>query len=134
MTEYAREGAPQARVGMGIEGNAVRADHRARMGHRALNVLLVHHEIDRACGLQSIGCFLHGATHFLGDLFQVTAAHARDLVGPGYQHLVGTIQHVGAQDGRAGDIGIDVEGDLLMLHRFGELWQRLDHAAEVGAA
>ena len=119
---------------MGVERDAVRADHGAGMGHRGLHVLLVHHEVDGAGRLDAVGGFLHRAAHLVGDLLEVATAQARHLVGPGDQHLVGALQHVGAQDRRAGDVGVNVEGNLLLLHRFVEVRQRLLHAAEVGAA
>jgi hypothetical protein len=57
----------------------------------------------------------------LGDVREIATAQAGHLVGPGDEHLVGALQHVGAQDRRAGDVGIDVESDLLPLHRLVEL-------------
>ena len=60
VAEHARERAPQARVRLLADGNAVGADHGLVEGEDALHVVLVHQEIDRAAGLHAARRFAVG--------------------------------------------------------------------------
>ena len=134
VAKHARKGAPQARVRVRIEWQAIGADHRGRMRQRRLHIRFMHGEVDRAGGLKPVGGFIHRHAPFGGDVAQVAPGHALDGVRPGDQDFLGKVDAVAHQHGRAGDIGIDVEGDVLLFAGCVDFRQGFAHPPEVVAS
>ncbi len=134
MAEDARERAPEARMRVAVVRQPVRSDHRRREGEDALHIGLVHHEIDRAGGLQPLGRLDEPDTPFGGDLGELAPGAVGPRLRPGDQHLQRILDALDPKHGRRGDIGVDVEPDLLPRHRRLDLRQGLAGAAEIGDA
>ena len=73
VAEHAREGAPEARVGIGVVRQSVAADHREVVLHDPLHVLFVHLEEDGAGGEEFLGGFFRGGVPLLGDVVEHAA-------------------------------------------------------------
>ena len=118
----------------GVVRQPVGADHRMRIFHDPLHIFLGHGEIDRAGGQQLAGGFGLAQPHLGGDVGQVTPGMFGMRHRPGDQHAACPRHAVRAQHGGAGDIGVDVEADALLLHRRVDQRQGLDRAAMIVGA
>ena len=113
VAEHARERAPQARVRLRPDGDAVRADHRVVEGEDAPHVGLVHQEVDRAAGLQAARRLVLVDAPLARDLVEVAAGVLGMRLARRDQHAAVEHAAVGADHGRAGVVRIAVERDAL---------------------
>ena len=71
MSKHPREGAPQARMRMGIMRQAVGADHGALVAEDAPHVVFIHGKIHRTGRLQALSRLQQGQIPLRGDFSQV---------------------------------------------------------------
>ncbi|MNT01170.1 hypothetical protein D3C72_1356240 [compost metagenome] len=116
----------------GADGDAVGADHGFVEGKDALDIVLVHLEVDRGARLQAARGFVLGHAPFPGDVVEIAARAFGVRFAGGDQHPAVEHAAVGADHGGAGRVRVAVERHALVLHGLADKGQGYLALAKIG--
>jgi len=111
MPQDPRECAPQARMRKRIFRQAIRADHRQRVLHDALHVILIHAVIHGACWLQLARGVFQRQAPVGGDVLEVATALVRMRRRPGDGDAMSIGHLFQIQRRGTGSVGIAITAD-----------------------
>ena len=115
MTEHSGERPPETRMRESVVWQSVGANHGFRIREDALNVALVHDEVDCTGRLKRLQQSREFAATFLQQFVHIASAGLGRTVRPGDQRSRRLLDRILAQHGRGSHVGITIQADVALF-------------------